>query len=149
MNDGPPSLIAVNHDDYHAKHVGRTSDGRQFFLTTPFVPAMNGSEGAEFIALYLFDKAGKLLEAQIDELGPRAKVDMQARRQLYDQRLKSLGEVTYQRIQVEPFALTRFGVQFGFIIRTPEEEDEPWVVEVLPGNVMAFHSPWDSGDYDT
>ena len=24
----PPALIAINHDDYHAKHIGRTQDGR-------------------------------------------------------------------------------------------------------------------------
>ena len=31
-----PELIAIDHDDYHAEHVGRLPDGRQFFLTTPF-----------------------------------------------------------------------------------------------------------------
>src|SRR5688500_7198055 len=31
-----PKLVAINHDDHHARHVGRTEDGRQFFLTTPF-----------------------------------------------------------------------------------------------------------------
>ena len=35
MGDGRPELIAINHDDYHAEHVGRTADGRQFFLTRP------------------------------------------------------------------------------------------------------------------
>ena len=30
-----PERIPIAHDDYHAKHVGRTPDGRQFFLTTP------------------------------------------------------------------------------------------------------------------
>lgn len=71
MAQGPPNLIAINHDDYHARHVGRTADGRQFFLTAPFEPATGGSEGNEFVALYLFDAAGKLLEARIDEFGPR------------------------------------------------------------------------------
>ena len=45
-----PEKIAIAHDDYHAEHVGRTRDGRQFFVTTPFVP-----HGREFIAVYLFD----------------------------------------------------------------------------------------------
>jgi hypothetical protein len=31
--------VALNHYDYDAGFVGRTKDGRQFFLTTPFVPA--------------------------------------------------------------------------------------------------------------
>ena len=46
MGKGPPKLVAVGHDDYHAEYVGRTRDGRQFFLTTPFVPGER-----EFIAL--------------------------------------------------------------------------------------------------
>ena len=28
MEDGPPDIIAINNDDHHAKHLGRTSDGR-------------------------------------------------------------------------------------------------------------------------
>lgn len=34
MNDGKPVLIAIDHDDYHAKHIGITQDGLQFFLTS-------------------------------------------------------------------------------------------------------------------
>src|ERR1041384_7306066 len=34
----PPTIIAIDHDNYHASHVGHTHDGHQFFLTTPFVP---------------------------------------------------------------------------------------------------------------
>ena len=52
-------------------HVGRTVDCRQFFLTTPFVPASNvgASDGNDFVALSLFDAAGKLLDAIIEEFG--------------------------------------------------------------------------------
>ena len=52
MSGGPPALIAIDHDDYHAEHVGRTADGRQFFLTTPFEPG-GGPQipSEEFVAL--------------------------------------------------------------------------------------------------
>lgn len=149
MADGPPKLVALNHDDYHAEHVGRTRDGRQFFLTTAFIPRRGGVEGNEFIALYLFDDAGKLLEAIIDELGPRHLLKPGQGRAVIDRRLQELGEVTPGRIEVMPFSVTRFGTEFGFIPRPPEEEGESWWVEVEPGNCMAFHEPWDSGDYDT
>src|SRR2546430_8037277 len=100
MSDGRPDFIAIEHDDYHAKHVGWTGDGRQFILTTPFEPATGGKTGGEFIALYLFNTDGKLLEARIDELGPRATVDKEKARQLYEQRLKELGEVRFSRVEV-------------------------------------------------
>jgi hypothetical protein len=149
MSDGRPEKIAIEHDDYHAKHVGWTVDARQFILTTPFEAAMGGKPGGEFIALYIFDTDGKLLEAKIDELGPRATMDKKKARKLYDQRLKELGEVRLSRIEVAPFSVKRFGTEFGLVVRVPEDEEDEWAVEMPPGNCMAFFEPWDSGEYDT
>jgi len=145
----PPKLVAIEHDDYRAEHIGRTEDGRQFFLTSPFEPAMGGSEGCEFVALYLFDSEGALIEAQIDSFGPRKSVDEFALRALYEKRLHELGEVSFERIEVAPFSVEKFGSTFGLVLRHPEDEDDSWCVEVQPGNYMAFFEPWDSGDYDT
>jgi hypothetical protein len=97
----------------------------------------------------VFDGGGNLLDAKIDDFGPRASVDENARRGRYEQRLAELGKVTFDRIEVKPFAIERFTRQFGLIPREPEEDDEPWAVEMMPGNYMAFFEPWDSGDYDT
>lgn len=149
MSDGPPDRIAINADDHHARHVGRTADGRQFFLTTPFVPAVGGRAGCEFIALYLFDRKGKLIEAVIESFGPRAIADAAAISSRYDAMLVGLGEIALERVEVAPFRIERFGVEFGLVPREPEDEDEPWAVEAQPGNYMAFFEPWDSGDYDT
>lgn len=74
MADSAPELIRINHDDYHARHIGWTADERQFFLTNPFVPKLGGEEGREFLALYIFDAEGSLLEARIDDLGVRESV---------------------------------------------------------------------------
>jgi hypothetical protein len=149
MSDGRPDMIAIEHDDYHARHVGWTADGRQFILTTPFEPARDGEPGGEFIALYIFNTDGKLLESRIDELGPRATMDEARARELYETRLKELGEVRFFRVQVAPFAVKRFGTEFGLILREPEDAQDIWAVEMQPGNYMAFFEPWDSGDYDT
>lgn len=148
MPGKPPARIDIEHDDYHAKYVGNTVDGKQFFLTTPFEPAINGP-GAEFIALYLFDGEGNLLEARIDELGPRASLDKQHAAKLFEQRLAELGSVQYGRIRVAPFSVSRFGSEFGLVPQAPEEDEDVWAVEAHPGNYMAFFEPWDSGDYDT
>ena len=149
MLNTSPSTLVLDPDDYHAKHVGRTKDGRQFFLTTPFEPAIGDRQGCEFIALYLFDAKGELLEARIDELGPRGLVDESKARELYETRLRELGPIKLQRIEVAPFAVNRFGTTFGLVAREPEEEDDCWAVEAQPGNYMAFFEPWDSGEYDT
>ncbi|MET4727283.1 hypothetical protein ABIE09_001077 [Lysobacter enzymogenes] len=144
-----PALIAIDHDDYHAEHIGRLADGRQFFLTTPFVGAMQGRDGNEFVALYLFDAAGALLEARIDEFGPRAQLDLEARNRVYEQRLAELGEVEFDRIEIAPFSVSRFGVEFGLIPNWPQDEGEQLSISLEPGDYMAFFEPWDSGDYDT
>ena len=144
-----PKFIAIEHDDYHASHIGRLSDGRQFFLTTPFVPAIGGDAGREFVAAYFFDQRGRFLEARIDDLGTRAELDAQHARKSFEQRLAELGSVEFCRIDVQPFEVERFGTTFGLVARAPEEDDDVWAVEVQPGNYMAFFEPWDSGEYDT
>lgn len=149
MTQSLPSLIAIDHDDYHAADIGKAEDGRSFFLTTPFEPARGSAPGREFVALYLFDEAGSLIESKIDDLGPRATHDVEARRALCRQRLDELGNITRQRIEVAPFSVERFGTVFGLVPREPEDEDDVPAVEAQPGNYMAFFEPWDSGEYDT
>jgi hypothetical protein len=144
-----PKLIAIDHDDYHASHVGKLPDGRQFFITSPFVPAIGGSAGREFLAVYLFNNRGRFLEARIDDLGTRAELDYDDAKAMFERRLDELGPVEYGRIEVEPFEVEQFGTKFGLITRPLEEDDDEWWVELLPGNYMAFHEPWDSGEYYT
>jgi hypothetical protein len=149
MPSEPPTLIAIEHDDYHADRVGTTQDGMQFFVTTPFIPALEDEAGREFLAVFLFDSNGKFSEARIDDLGPRATLNRDEARRLLDKRMAELGPVDYGRIEVQPFAIERFGTTFGLVLQAPEREDDAWWVELQPGNYMAFHEPWDSGEYDT
>ena len=144
-----PKIIAIEHDDYEARHIGQLPDGRQFFLTTPFIPAFGGNAGREFVALFLFDKNGHFLEVSIDDLGTRKGLNIERARSVYDQRLCGLGAVEFCRIEVQPFELERFGTSFGLVLRIPEVDDDVWLVEMQPGNYMAFFEPWDSGVYDT
>lgn len=149
MANTKPIQVAIDPDDYHAQHVGRTSDGRQFFLTTPFVAKRGASPGREFIAFYVFDAKGHLISAEIDDLGPREGMDREASEALTEQRLGSLGATSTERIKIRPFSVERFGVEFGLVARDPEEAGDSWAVEAQPGNYMAFFEPWDSGEYDT
>jgi hypothetical protein len=136
---GRPTVVTVIPDGFSAKHAGHTADGRQFFLTNPF-------ERSDFVALYLFNACGRLLEARIDDMGPRETLDHDVYWKRYDERLAELGDVTFDGIIVQPFAIERFGTTFGFIA---EEWDGRWTVSVEPGNYMVFYEPWDTGLYDT
>jgi hypothetical protein len=149
MNSQPPTLIAIEHDDYLAEYIGRTSEDRQFFVTTPFIPALNNDPGREFLAVYLFDDNGKFLEAHIDDLGTRSHLDRHHARYLLAKKLDELEPFEYGRIHIQPFQVERFGTVFGLVARPPEDGQGAWWVEVVPGNYMAFHEPWDSGEYDT
>lgn len=148
MPEAAPELIGISHDDFYSKHIGKTADGQQFFLTNPFIPAIGENAGREFIALYLFTTDGHLIEAKIDDLGTRQHLDDEAARALIEKRLAELGEISFGDIEVAPFRLERFGTEFGLILNEPEDADEDWTVTAEPGNYMAFYPPWD-GDYDT
>jgi len=149
MSNGKPELIAIDHDDYHAQHIGLTANGHQFFLTNPFEPARPDIAGCEYITLFLFDSDGNLVDSEIEELGPRGSYSEEEANKKYYEKLEKLGDVTYQRIEVKPFSIDHNGTNIGLIVREPEDDGEVWAVELLPGNYMAFFEPWDSGYYDT
>ncbi|GAA5441868.1 hypothetical protein Misp06_00029 [Microbulbifer sp. NBRC 101763] len=142
--NGKPELIAIDHDNYHAQHIGTTKDGLQFFLTTPFEPGI-----AEYIALFKFDALGNLVDSDIEPLGPRSSFSVDEAKAKYSSKLESLGNISLERIEVKPFSVELNGTKFGLIAIEPEDEDDIWSVELLPGNYMAFFEPWDSGVYDT
>ena len=144
MSNEKPELIAIDHDDYHAQHIGSTENGSQFFLTTPFEPGK-----CEYIALFKFDASGNLIDSEIENLGERGSFSEEHATQKYNEKLESLGKINFKRIEVKPFSINYNNTEIGLIAREPEEEGDCWAVELLPGNYMAFFEPWDSGEYDT
>lgn len=141
--------IAINHDDYHARHIGRTKDGLQFFITEPFYFDSSLSAVTEYIALYLFRGDGELFSHNIIKLGKRGDVSENYRNKVYSELLNSLVGISYTRIEVKPFSIEKDGIVFGLVPREPDHDEDPLSVELLPGNYMAFFEPWDSGAYDT
>lgn len=145
----PPRRIEIHPNRWHIEHVGRTADGRQFFLTTPFLPGgREDNPGREFLALYLFTWTGRLVEARIEDLGPRRELDDADRQCRIDEWYAELGPMCRTWIEIIPFQVERFGVEFGLIPQPPEEEGETWTVIAEPGNYLEFRTPWD-GRYDT
>ena len=144
----PPPRIPIALDDHHASRIGRLPDGRQFFVTTPFVPAQGGAPGRDFLAVFLFDAEGALLEARIDDLGPDGARDEAATHARRAARLGELGPLEPGDVALQPFRVERFGVTFGLIAHPPAYDGDGWWVEMHPGNYMAFHEPW-NGAYDS
>ena len=149
MKSVEPKKIAINHDEYIAKHIGITKDGLQFFLTNPFSLPSKDDKGCEYIALFKFDKEGNLVDSTIDTLGVRGSFSEDDARKIYYDRLEEVGRLKFCRIEVKPFCIEHNGVNFGLIKRVPEDEEDIWAVELMPGNYMAFFEPWNSGEYDT
>jgi len=130
--------------------VGHTADGGQFFLTTPFDLGTYGADDSRvFVALYLFDKDGRFLEAEVDAFDEDGPSLSAAARKVYQQRLHELGKVEFDRIEIEPFRIERFGLTFGLVAMAPASTGGSWSVIAEPGDYMAFSPPWDLGDYDT
>lgn len=150
QNGLPPRFVAINHDDYHARYVGRTPDGGQFFLTFPFAQTVGDQPGGNFIALYLFDEFGLLRDAQVFDERTEGLLTQTAIEAFVAQLLAGLGKYKFSNIRVAPFAIERFGRVFGLVFdgRSDEDDDDSIWVNVLPGDYMAFYPPWD-GDYDT
>ncbi|WP_433604757.1 hypothetical protein [Prescottella agglutinans] len=157
-----PTRFVIAHDDYHARFVGRTADGRQFFITTPFTSATYDHTSGEFVARYLFDADGALVDATIVALGPRPDavalpgnvMQFPAQAEALEQLLNAIRPVTFENIEISPFSTTAHGREFGLILQGadpdyPDDDDWHWTVTVEPGDYMAFYSPWDSGEYDT
>jgi len=124
-------------------------DGKQFFVTTLFEWQIDADPGCEYVAKFLFDADGILIDYDITSFGPRSTMDRQRRVDVRDAYIESLGPVTFERIEVAPFVVEQDGKRFGLIVRVPEAPGDVWAVELLPGNFMAFFEPWDSGIYDT
>jgi hypothetical protein len=161
-DDAPaPDVFLIAHDDYHARYVGRTADGQQFLITTPFTSAVTSGASAEFVARYLFDGEGDLMDAQIVALGPRPEdsalpgnpPDFTEQSDALAALLAQLGPVTFDDITIAPFSIVAHGHVFGMVLNGPDADDPDeewyWNVTVEPGDYMAFYAPWDSGEYDT
>src|SRR5262249_56886979 len=148
MSKRAPMFVALDHDDAFAKYVGNLADKRQFFLTKPYLPAPPGQQEHDYLALYIVDEDGALLEARIEDLGLRDKVDVEKARGLRASMLASLGKYTPSRIFMVPFHTEKFGVEFGLVAHAPKRLIDEWHVTVEPGHYMTFSPPWDSGEYD-
>lgn len=167
MANRRPKLLTIPHDTTYAKFVGKTTDSRQFFLTTPFIITWEGKQVGrrssavakrrDFLALYLFDKQGQLVESRITDLGLRGRGTKRHAQAIKDRLLQDLEPFTFGPIRVRPFVVTQPSYRdhpFGLIEGAPEDEcdqqevgRDEWVVCASPTGYMEFRQPWNSGAY--
>jgi len=140
MDPRSPNRIRIVPDDYHTPMACRSENGTQFFVTNPFVP---GSR--EFSAIYLWDSFGDFVEASIVDLGTRQNCDANASKEHFLLEVKRLRPFHIAPIEVAPFCVEAFGVEFGLIYSCYKNSE--WV-NLMPGDYVAFTPPW-TGDYDT
>jgi len=140
-----PERFTIIPDDYHAEHAGVANDGRMFFLT-PLHEIDN-----EFLAIFYWKADGSFDELVVEEFGPRDDLDKAAHKAARERMISTLGTTSSVPINVQPFAVEKFGATFGFVGRAaaPDDEDGIAAIELLPGNFMAYYWPWDGEGYDT
>lgn len=142
-----PEKIAIDPDDGHAALLGRSGVEHQYFVTAPCsVSDTNPDDVTDYLVLYLFDLDGKLVEADIRELGRAGAYDRDVDARTEAALLGRLRSRTVERISVAPFTVERFGHTFGLVAEVRFGE---WRVNAMPGDYMEFFPPWDSGIYDT
>ena len=66
-------------------------------------------------------------------------------RSVYEQQLRELLEV----IDVAPFSIEHFGINFVHVLREPVAEDAPWNARFNLEMTCPFSEPWDNSEYDT
>ncbi len=160
MSDAPKRIWLCHQgkeDDYNpgrGRYVGTDKRGL-FWVTTPFVWSRNGTPGRDFVALYRWNERGEFLSAAIEELASRADALLpgnNAKEDFYqagiERAISTLETPKYCDIRVAPFVHVHDGIEFGLVPRPPEEDDDAWAVNAMPGDYMCFWAPWDGG-YDT
>ena len=150
-----PNKIKINREeDYYTHYIGKTSDGKQFVcmigatLPTP-IPEDWENHKRWYAILHLFDDEGNYLTTQTVFTGLTSDGEDDIIERAREERsnfVESLGEVSYQGVEVCLFSTKVEGSVFGLVDASEPEEDY-YCINLLP-NGLAFFPPWD-GDYDT
>jgi len=145
-----PTRIWIRPDDYHVPLAGTAGDGRRFFLTRELF-AVTPGRLRTFVALFLWAADGTFDEIKVEESSPEpGRPPGNSRADdvngVGEKWLSTLGTLTLEPIEVEPFSFISDGVEFGFI---PQEYDDMVSVNLMLGDVIAYYEPWDGFEYDT
>ena len=136
-------------DRYHLKNVGQLNNGNYYWIDVQL--DSNGRETRDFIATYIFDADGVLIEHKIIELGIRSDPSALSARVIIGQESTRIGVKKRKDFWVRPFSVKANGAVFGLVVREREQgELEGFqAVDAMPGWTLMFYPPWADGLYDT
>ena len=144
-----PKKIRLVSDEYHLQGLGKLEDETFFLVSSQLNFDSKAIATTDYVCKFCFSSDGELIDSEIVKIGIRGKYDHKYHEEEYVRLMPVQGSYTPADISISPFSVDFEGIKFGFIIRTPEDEEDVWAVEFMPGNTMAFFEPWDSGEYDT
>lgn len=148
-DEDKPTKIRLVTDEYHLEGLGKLSDDTYFLMSSQLHRDWHAETTTDYICKFLFNSNGDLIDHKIVKIGIRGKYKDADGVKEYVKLAPAKGTYEDADISIKPFSVLFDGIEFGFILRTPEDEEEIWAVEFMPGNTMAFFEPWDSGVYDT
>lgn len=137
-------------DDFHLMHVGKTFQGNGYWIDTQL--AAEGGGTRDFVAAYVFDKAGNLILSEVVDRGLRAGKSEQTTEKIVQRLMKEIDAKETAEILVKPFSTSFFGHTFGLVIREKEESDDveqDTLIDAMPGHTLMFYGPWSLCNYDT
>ena len=141
--------IRLIPDRYHLTDVGQLADGNNYWIDIQLNP--EGRDTRDFIATYIFDADGELIEFQIIDLGLRSDPNALSARAVIKEESDRIGAKENSDFWVSPFAVKTHGLVFGLVVRDRQkgELEGFQAVDAMPGWTIMFYPPWEDGLYDT
>ncbi len=144
-----PKEVRLCSDDYHLNTFGVTKDDCVVWTGYQLSYDHPTGETTDFVFKFLFDLAGKLTSSEVQTLGIRGSYDRELSRKIMSSLSRADTVVKTADVMIQTFSILHDGCEFGLIANPPENEDDVWRVTFMPGNTIAFFSPFDDGLYDT
>lgn len=148
--------IRLIPDKYHLTDVGQLDNGNNYWIDVQLIPEKRDTH--DFVATYIFDGSGTLIDSKINYLGLRSDPDAFRVKDIIAQERSRIGVrksgffgSKSKSFWVKPFSVRAHDVDFGLVVREPEADDpaRPPVVDAMPGWTLMFYPPWEDGGYDT
>ena len=134
-------------DEDHLQHVGRTAQGNGYWIALQF--AIEEGDTRDFVAAYVFDKAGYLISCEVIDQGRRDQSSEPTTEKIVRRLKHKIDAKTTGEIWVRPFSVGFYGYTFGLIIRDLDDSQGETVVDAMPGWTLMFHGPWSLCNYSS